>query len=101
MPVNQLLVDQTIDFISNLSTKAIVTIDGVDQEFPFYKVVKKDNQIKKYVYLQSETGYINEARIVDSIGRNLETHNTSIQKGEDGFMIVFLIELVIKGGIVL
>lgn len=98
--IHPLLVDNVIDYIMGLSTKAIVTIDGIDREYEYYRVMREGNLIKKYVYLRDEIGQITGAHAVDVQGRQLESYEAQIQKGPDGFMIVFLLELKIEGMVI-
>lgn len=98
--IHPLLVDNVIDYIMGLSPKAVVTIDGIDREYEYYRVMREGNLIKKYVYLQDETGKITGAHAVDVQGRQLESYQAHIEKGPDGFMVVFLLELKIEGMVI-
>lgn len=95
--IHQLLVDLTLDFLQNVGKKAIVTIDGIDHEYDFKYTEIVGNTVKKYVYLSTEQGQVTNARVVDNQGRNLETYTASIEKGPDGFMVVFYLTLEING----
>ncbi|MEX3625824.1 hypothetical protein [Viridibacillus arvi] len=97
MAIHQLEVDLVIDFLMGLSKKAVVTIDGKKEEYPLSKVVREGNKIDRYVFIEDETGLITSASLVDSLGRNLETNTTQIDKGPDGFNIKFSITLNIEG----
>lgn len=97
--IHQLLVDRTIDFLMSVGKKAILKIDGIEKEFDFYRVDREGNVIKKYVYLSTEIGTVTDARVVDELGRNLESYTSSIEKGPDGFMIVFYLKLNIEGAV--
>lgn len=98
--IHPLMVDLTLDFIQSLSTKAVVVINGIEHQFDYYRVMREGNTIKKYVYLSSEVGNITAAHAVDSLGRHLESYEAQIEKGPDGFMIVFLLSLDIKGMVI-
>lgn len=90
-------VDQVIEFLSTLVRRAIVTIDGNEREYDIYRTKREGNTLKKMVYTTSETGYISTARLVDVQGRTIQTKGVNVQKFEDGFMIVFSIEIKVEG----
>ncbi|MCD5324787.1 MULTISPECIES: hypothetical protein [Pontibacillus] len=96
MALQPLLINQTVTYINNLIDKAKITIDDVTEDYPIYNSLVEGNSIKKYVYLDNATGYISEAKLVDSLGRDLSVKPLKISKGQDGFMMVFLIELNVK-----
>ena len=95
--IHQLLVDMTMDFIQSIASKAVVTMDGIEHQYDFYRVERDGNVLKKYVYLSTEIGTITNARVVDVQGRNLESYTSHIEKGPDGFMIVFYLALKVEG----
>ena len=97
MAIQQLLVDVTADFISNYVRGAVITIDGVDVDYPIYKTIRDGNKIKKLVYIQSEEGLVTDAIIVDANGRELQTKVIDITKNEVGLVIAFVIEIKIEG----
>lgn len=97
--IHQLLVDMTMDFIQSIASKAIITINDIEHQYDFYRVEREGNVLKKYVYLSTEIGTVTNARVVDVQGRNLETYSSHIEKGPDGFMIVFYLELKVEGAV--
>lgn len=97
--IHQLEIDLTIEFLTNLAKKAMVTIDGQEEAFPISKTVREGDVIKRYIVLEDELGLITESRLVDSQGRTLESHSTNVEKGPDGFMIAFFTKLQIVGGV--
>jgi hypothetical protein len=69
--------------------KAIVTINGEQKEFPIYRTIVDGMTVRKYVYIQQDTGYITNAVLLDNAGNQLAVKTHNVQKGTDGFMICF------------
>lgn len=101
MAIHQLEVDLTIEFLMSLPRKAIAIINGNKVELPISKVVREGNKIVRYLFIEDEIGVITSASLVDNLGRKLETYNTKIDKGPDGFTIKFSIELNVKGELII
>lgn len=97
MPIQQILVDETAEFIDGYVKKAVVTINGTDVDYPIHKTIYDGKRIKKLVYLQSETGRITGAKIVDAHGRDLQTKDIDINKDGNGLVIAFVIEVKTEG----
>lgn len=100
MAINKLEIDLIIDFIMNLPRKAIITIAGIDVEYPISKTSRDGNKISRYILIEEEVGLITKARLVDSLGRDLETYTTSIDKGADGFNIKFSTSIKVEGEVI-
>lgn len=98
MPIKQLLLDETLNFIDTYVKEAVININGTDTVYPIFKTKREPNRLKKFVYMQSETGEVSNAKLVDAQGRELQAKALDVQKNEDGLMIVFVIDLAIKGG---
>lgn len=94
--IQNLLIDETLNFIDTFIKKAKVTIDGVKIEKEIYRTKKDGDTLRKYVYLDNETGLITRAALVDAQGRELYVKNLNYQKGGDGYMIVFPIKQTIE-----
>lgn len=99
MEVQKLLLDEVLKFVDSYAKKAVVTIDGVKKEYDVYRTSIQGNQLKKMVYIENETGKITNAILVDSQGRNLFIKDMNIVKKEEGFMIVFKLDIKIEGAV--
>ncbi len=97
MPIQQILVDETTGIIDLYVKKAVITINGVDVEYPIFKTIREGNKLKKLVYLQSETGRISGAKIVDAHDRDLQTMVIDITKDVNGLVIAFVIDIKTEG----
>ncbi|MEV9639463.1 hypothetical protein ABZ756_02045 [Mammaliicoccus sciuri] len=95
-----LLEDETLKFWDRLIVGAKVTIDGVVRDYPIHESSYiEGNTLKKFVYLESESGHVTHAYIHDQHGRRIREKLMNIRKGENGMMITFFFQLEIKEGI--
>lgn len=97
LEIQQLFLDELLKHGEQLSRKAVVTIDGVERDFSFFRSEIIGNRLQKMVYIENETGTISRAILVDSQGRNLHVKDMDIIKGPHGFMIVFRVDIKIEG----
>lgn len=93
-----LLESETLKFWDRLIVGAKVTINGEERDYPITKTLIEANQLKKYVYLQMETGKITQARLIDVNGREIRSKKMNIQKGDNGLMITFFLSVRIEEG---
>ncbi|MCY9546770.1 hypothetical protein [Lysinibacillus xylanilyticus] len=98
MAIQALYKSAILESIKRLGAKAVVTIGGVSREYSLLNTLQTGDTIKHFVYLDNETGSITSAKLVDSMGRELQTYNTVVEKGKDGLVIVFAIKIEIKEG---
>lgn len=97
--VKQLLVDTVTNFISNTINKAVLEIDGVERDYDIFRTKIEPGKVRKFVYLDSDVGHVTKARLVDSARRDLYVSDTSINKMQDGLMVMFNINVSINGGV--
>jgi len=98
MAIQALYKSAILESIKKLGAKAVVTIGGVAREYPLLNTLQTDDTIKHFIYLENETGTITSAKLVDLIGRELQTYSTVVEKGQDGLVIVFAVKIEIKEG---
>ncbi|MGM7683556.1 hypothetical protein ACSVDA_15560 [Cytobacillus sp. Hm23] len=89
MEIQQLMLSEILKYIDGVVRKAKVTIDGVVIEKEIHRTITVGNTLRKYVYLDIETGLISRAALVDIQGRELYVKELDYQKGANGFSIVF------------
>ncbi|MEK4712229.1 hypothetical protein [Sporosarcina sp. FSL K6-5500] len=95
-----LLEDETLKFWDRLIVGAKVTIDGIERDYPIHESSYiEGNTLKKFVYLESESGHVTHAYVYDQHGRQIREKKMNIQKGEDGLMVTFFLSLEIKEGV--
>lgn len=95
-----LLEDETLKFWDRLIVGAKVTIDGVERDYPIHESSYiEGNMLKKFVYLESESGHVTHVYVHDQHGRRIREKTMNIRKGEDGLMVTFFFSLEIREGI--
>lgn len=93
--IQPLMIDLTQQFLSNLVAGAKVTIDGVVYDKEIYHTSTKYG-LRKYVKLSLEQGLVTRAALVDSYGRELYVKTINYQKGAQGYVIAFPLQLETK-----
>lgn len=93
--IQPLMIDLTQQFLSNLVAGAKVTIDGVVYDKEIYHTSTKYG-LRKYVKLSLEQGLVTRAALVDSYGRELYVKTMNYQKGAQGYVIAFPLQLEAK-----
>ncbi|MCP1358775.1 hypothetical protein [Aneurinibacillus migulanus] len=76
--------------------KSLVTINGEQKEFPIYRTLVDGYKIRKYIYIQNDTGHITNAVLLDHAGNQLAIKPHNVQKGTDGFVICFELEIKLE-----
>ncbi|MFW7187965.1 MULTISPECIES: hypothetical protein [Lysinibacillus] len=93
--IQPLMIDLTQQFLSNLVVGAKITIDGVVYDKGIYHTSTKYG-LRKYVKLTLEQGLVTRAALVDSYGRELYVKTMNYQKGSQGYVIAFPLQLEVK-----
>lgn len=93
--IQPLMINLTQQFLSNLVAGAKVTIDGVVYDKEIYHTSTKYG-LRKYVKLSLEQGLVTRAALVDSYGRELYVKTMNYQKGSQGYVIAFPLQLEAK-----
>ena len=60
--VQQILVDKIVNYLDELIFRGKVKINGQYKNYDIFKTVKEGNVLRKYLYLETETGYLEEAQ---------------------------------------
>ena len=95
--VAQIVIDRTLGFLKNMAKKAVIVIDGQQQEKEFHSQQIEGGTVKTYVYLDDGHGTVNEAKLVDAQGIELDKYTTNVEQSEDGLMIVLTLSVALKG----
>lgn len=95
MPIEKIMVDDTLDFWDSYIREAVVTLNGQDVAYPIFKTYRTANQLQKLVYMETETGNVTDAWLVNNRGQRVQTKEVNFDKKEDGFMIIFVLDLSI------
>lgn len=96
--VQQILVDKIVNYLDELISKGKVKINGQYKNYDIFKTVKKGNVLRKYLYLETETGYVEEAQLLTSMNEVLAVKPFSIEKQDDGLVLAFEFTIDVKEG---
>ncbi|QNK87738.1 hypothetical protein H7992_21635 [Sporosarcina sp. resist] len=95
-----LLEDETLKFWDRLIVGAKVMIDGVERDYPIHpSSYIEGNTLKKFVYLNTESGHVTHAYIHDQHGRRIREKTINIKKDDTGWMVTFFLSIEIKEGV--
>lgn len=82
---------------ADIAKKAIITIEGIEYEYPITKTVIRDGFFKHYIEIEFDpAGDIQLAVLVNENGIELYADDTLIQKGRKGWQIAFKTFLLIS-----
>ena len=99
MPViQQVLVDSLINHLDATVHRGRVKVNGELAYHPIDKTVKDGNILRKYIYLDTEKGYVQEAQLLSSSNEVLAIKPFSIQKEDDGLVLTFEFSIAIQEG---
>lgn len=87
--IQPLLVDRLVDYLDSLIFRGKVKLNGTYEDYDIFNTVKDGNVLRKYLYLQTETGLVEEAQLLSNSGDVLAIKPFSIQKEEDGLVLAF------------
>ena len=91
-------VDEIRRLAATIAKKAIVTIEGVEYEYPITKTVIRDGFFKHYIEIEDEpVGNIEKAVLVNENGVPLTTAEGLIEKGDNGWQFAFKMFVEVKG----
>ena len=88
--IEDFYIDESRRLTSTIAKKALVTIAGVEYEYPITKTVIRDGFLKHYIEIEDEpVGDIEKAVLVTANNVPLITGTGLIEKGDDGWQMAF------------
>ena len=94
--IQPIMIEKIMDYINSLVDKGKVKINGTYHAYSIYKTIKQDNSVRKYIYLETEVGFVEEAQLLSVSNEILAIKPVSIEKQEDGLVIAFEFKLSIE-----
>lgn len=91
-----LLFEKTVRYIDSITSRARVKMNGVYVDYPIFKSIIEGNTLRKYIYLQTEPGNVEEAQILTDQNELLLKQSYDIEKDENGLVIAFACEVIIN-----
>lgn len=96
--IQQALVDRVVNYIDEITSGGRVKLNGAFVDYTISKTIKDGNKIRKYMLLDTEIGFVEEAQLVSSSGEILARKAFSINKQDDGLALVFEISVTVQEG---
>lgn len=88
--LQEIAVQETLNYVSNMIKSAKVVIGGVEKDYPIWKTKFSENTVRKYVKLGTEAkGLITRAALIDGQGREWAVEEYSYDKRQDSFILAF------------
>lgn len=87
--VQTILTDKLVDYLDQLIYFGKVKLNGEFVDYEIFKSIKEGNILRKFIYLQSEAGIVEEAQLLSSANEVLAIKPMSIEKQEDGLVLAF------------
>lgn len=94
--VQPIMTDKILEFIDTLIEKGKVKINGTYHNYSIFKTLKENNTVRKYIYLDSEIGFVEEAQLLSINNDVLAIKPVEIAKQDDGLVIAFEFKLTIE-----
>ncbi len=96
--VQPILIERLVNYLDELIYRGKVKLNGQYVNYDVFKTVKEGNVLRKYLYLETETGYVEEAQLLTSMNEVLAIKPFSIQKQEDGLVLAFEFTITVQEG---
>lgn len=96
--VQQVLIDKLINYLDELIFRGKVKLNGEYKNYDVFKTVKEGNILRKYLYLETEIGYVEEAQLLTSMNEVLVIKPFAIEKQDDGLVLAFEFTIEVKEG---
>lgn len=87
--IQPILTDKILNYLDQLIYRGKVKINDKYEDFEIFKTVVDGNVLRKYIYLQSESGLVEEAQLLSSANEVLAIKPMSVEKHEDGLVLAF------------
>lgn len=96
--VQQVLVDGLIKYLDNLMVRGRIKLNGTYVQYNIFKTVIDGNVIRKYIYLDTEVGKVEEAQLLGNNGDVLAIKPFNITKQDDGLVLAFEFTILVREG---
>lgn len=94
--IQQIFIDKIVNYMDELIFKGKVKMNGEYKDYTIFKTIKEGNRLRKYLYVETEMGSVEEAQLLSSMGEVLAIKPFSITKEEDGLVLAFEFTLTLE-----
>lgn len=96
--IQPILIDRLIGYLDELVFRGKVKLNGQYVNYEIFKTVRDGNTLRKYIYLTSEIGLVEEAQLLSNSGDVLAIKPFSIEKQDDGLILAFEFTITVQEG---
>ena len=96
--IQELMVEKLVNFLDDLIHRGKIKLNGEYKNYEIFKTDKQGSRIRKYLYLDTEVGLVEEAQLLSSMGEVLAIKPFFIQKEEDGLVLAFEFIITVQEG---
>ena len=96
--VQDVLIQKLLNYLDEIIHAGKIKLNGEYVTYTIFKTKIEGNMIRKYLYMETEMGYIEEAQLVTSMGEVLAIKPFSIEKLEDGLVLAFEFKITVVEG---
>lgn len=95
--IQPIFIDKIVGFMNSEIQKGKVKLNGQYLDYEIHKTIKENNTLRKYLYLETEVGVVDEAQLLAQDGAILAIKPFDIKKTEDGLVLVFEFTVTVEG----
>ncbi|MET3658537.1 hypothetical protein [Sporosarcina psychrophila] len=96
--IQPILIDRLINYLDELVFRGKVKLNGQFVTYDIFKTVRDGNKLRKYIYLTTEIGLVEEAQLLSNSGDVLAIKPFSIEKSDDGLILAFEFTITVQEG---
>lgn len=96
--IQPILIDRLINYLDELVFRGKVKLNGQFVTYEIFKTVRDGNKLRKYIYLTTEIGLVEEAQLLSNSGDVLAIKPFSIEKQDDGLILAFEFTITVQEG---
>lgn len=87
--IQKVMTDKLINYMSQLIFYGKVKLNGEFVDYQIHESIIEGNLLRVLIYLRSEEGFVEEAQLLSSDNEVLAIKPMSIEKQDDGLVLVF------------
>lgn len=96
--IQPVLIDRLTSYLDELVFRGKVKLNGQYVTYDIFKTVREGSVLRKYIYLQTESGLVEEAQLLSNSGDVLAIKPFSIEKQDDGLILAFEFTITVQEG---
>lgn len=96
--IQPIFTDLLLNYIDQTVAKCKVMINGEPKQLPVFKTLRVGDSVRKYFYLTTERGFVEEAQLISVNNDVLAVKPVDVEKLDDGIAIAFdfAVNIIVK-----